>query len=38
MWAALERQTKLSASWVTKVEQRLATGLVENWQFRLLGQ
>ncbi|WP_434363036.1 MOSC domain-containing protein [Parasalinivibrio latis] len=33
----LREQTKLSASWKEKVEKRLETGEVENWNFRLLG-
>ncbi|MGI5309775.1 MOSC domain-containing protein [Rheinheimera sp. WS51] len=35
--ASLRQQTKLSASWLSKVEQRIATNKVENWQFRLHG-
>lgn len=35
--AKLKQQTKLSASWMSKIEQRLATNQVENWDFRLLG-
>lgn len=34
----LQQQTKLSQSWRSIVEQRLATGEVENWRFRLLGE
>ena len=33
----LLQQSKLSASWMTKVELRLETGSVENWDSRLLG-
>lgn len=31
----LLKQEKLSVSWLTKVEIRLSTGMVENWNFRL---
>ena len=33
----LAQQSRLSASWMGKVQQRLATNEVENWNFRLLG-
>jgi len=33
----LKQQDRLSHSWMAKVEQRLETGDVENWNFRLLG-
>ncbi|WP_461535279.1 MOSC domain-containing protein [Spongorhabdus nitratireducens] len=33
----LQQQTRLSNSWMQKVVQRLETGEVENWNFRLLG-
>ncbi|RXJ70844.1 MOSC domain-containing protein [Veronia nyctiphanis] len=33
----LREQSALSASWMSKVEARLASGTVENWNFRLLG-
>ena len=33
----LKQQKKLSESWISKVNQRLETGKVENWNFRLLG-
>ncbi|MGY0216233.1 MOSC domain-containing protein [Endozoicomonadaceae bacterium StTr2] len=33
----LQQQTRLSDSWMQKVVQRLETGEVENWNFRLLG-
>lgn len=33
----LQQQRKLSHSWMSKVEQRLETNQVENWNFRLLG-
>jgi len=33
----LMQQTTLSDSWMDKVVQRLETGKVENWRFRLLG-
>ena len=32
----LLKQKKLSLSWLTKIEQRLDTGEVENWNYRLL--
>jgi MOSC domain-containing protein YiiM len=35
---ALSKQLSLSRSWMSKVEQRLATGQLENWNFRLLGR
>jgi len=34
---ALGQQSTLSASWQAKVQQRLATQQIENWNFRLLG-
>ncbi|WDE07847.1 MOSC domain-containing protein [Thalassomonas viridans] len=34
----LKQQTRLSNSWKDKVQQRLATGEVEDWERRLLGQ
>jgi len=34
---ALTQQSALSDSWMDKVVQRLETGNVENWNFRLLG-
>ncbi len=33
----LQQQTKLSASWMTKVIECLETNRIENWNFRLLG-
>lgn len=33
----LQQQKRLSESWMSKVKQRLETGEVENWNFRLLG-
>ncbi|WP_339669978.1 MOSC domain-containing protein [Dasania marina] len=33
----LGQQSRLSVSWMAKVQQRLATQTVENWNFRLLG-
>ncbi len=33
----LKQQDRLSHSWMSKVELRLETGEVENWNFRLLG-
>lgn len=33
----LLKQARLSESWMSKVRQRLETGEVENWNFRLLG-
>jgi MOSC domain-containing protein YiiM len=33
----LKQQNRLSDSWMNKVLQRLETGEVENWNFRLLG-
>lgn len=33
----LKNQNRLSESWVKKVEQRLETGKLENWNFRHLG-
>ena len=33
----LKEQKKLSKSWLSKVDRRLKTGEVENWDFRLLG-
>lgn len=33
----LQQQSKLSASWMSKVELRLKTGKVESWDSRLLG-
>jgi MOSC domain-containing protein YiiM len=33
----LKSQQALSISWRGKVEQRLSQGIVENWNFRLLG-
>lgn len=34
---ALRAQTTLADSWMEKIEQRLATNTVENWNFRLFG-
>jgi len=34
---ALKLQTTLANSWMHRVEQRLATNQVEDWNFRLLG-
>lgn len=34
----LREQSTLADSWMEKVEQRLATNKIENWNFRLLGQ
>ncbi|MBB1486035.1 MOSC domain-containing protein [Oceanospirillum sediminis] len=34
----LQQQAVLSASWMSKVEQRLEHNTVENWNFRLLGR
>lgn len=34
----LKQQTKLSASWMGKVEQRLESQQLENWSFRLFGR
>lgn len=33
----LQQQEKLSESWQSKIRQRLETGELENWNFRLLG-
>lgn len=33
----LEQQARLSESWMSKVAGRLATGELENWNYRLLG-
>lgn len=33
----LQQQARLSQSWMSKVESRLETGKLENWNFRLLG-
>jgi MOSC domain-containing protein YiiM len=34
----LKRQKKLSSSWMAKVDARLASKAVENWNFRLFGR
>lgn len=34
----LKQQTKLSAGWMSKVEQRLESQQLENWSFRLFGR